>query len=37
VVSSERITTADSREEVRDLVLEVEAESFPVRVGQRSA
>jgi ferredoxin--NADP+ reductase len=34
VVSSERITTAESSEEVRDIVLEVDAESFPVQVGQ---
>jgi ferredoxin--NADP+ reductase len=34
VVASERITPEASPEEVRDLVLEVDAESFPARVGQ---
>jgi len=34
VVSTQRITPDASPEEVRDLVLEVEAESFPVEVGQ---
>ena len=36
LVSSERITPADSDEEVRELVVEVERPDTPLRIGSRA-